>query len=301
MNDHLSVGVQTWGSAILLGREMALRPSEFGLFPLKSTPRGTRVLELGAGTGLLSILCRKLLDLQHATAEAVAPANACNPDAGVVVATDFLPEVLANLKVCVDLNFPLLPAPPGLSKDAGICIAKLDWTTFPQARCNTRTDIAAEDQDIVSLAEEPFDLVLASDCVYDSTHARLLREVVRWVLRVPDGDDPGGTFVRTFSLHDVSLRAQHILSPLRPTFGPELESIDEHFPLLSSYAALADRQEALTNTSLTSPELSGEGLGASKGLRIGVRGSGKRSRKGKKGEGRVDEVEGYWWWEVGWG
>lgn len=287
MNDHLSVGVQTWGSAILLGREMALRPSEFGLFPHRSIPGGTRVLELGAGTGLLSILCRKLLNLQQATAEAVAPVDKHGADSGIVVATDFLPEVLQNSKVCVDLNFPLLPASTGLTRDPGIRLAKLDWATFPQSFSMPGADIAADDRDIVSLTRDPFDLVLASDCVYDSTHARLLREVVRWVLRLPEGADPGGTF--------------HILSPLRPTFGPELESIDEHFPLLSSYPALSDRQKALNDTSLLSPDLLGEGLGTSRGLKIGVRGSGKRSRKGKKGEGRVDEVEGYWWWEVGWG
>ncbi len=38
------------------------------------------------------------------------------------------------------------------------------------------------------------------------------------------------------------------------------------------------------------------------GLSLGTRGQGKRSVRGKKGEGRADETEGYyWWWEVGWG
>lgn len=42
MGDHLSVGVQTWGSAILLGRQIALHPSDYGLFPL---PKLTEVYE----------------------------------------------------------------------------------------------------------------------------------------------------------------------------------------------------------------------------------------------------------------
>lgn len=83
---------------------------------------------------------------------------------------------------------------------------------------------------------------------------------------------------------------QHILSPLRPTFAPELESIDIHFPTLASYPGLASRGQD-----------DGEGLGAAKKLKLGVRGEGKRSVRGRKGEGRVDETLGYWWWEVGWG
>jgi len=89
MADHLSVGVQTWGSAILLGREMAMRPTDFGLFP---PDKSIRVLELGAGTGLLSILCRKLLDLHHAT----LGTGGTSP--GLVVATDFHPDVLPAYK-----------------------------------------------------------------------------------------------------------------------------------------------------------------------------------------------------------
>lgn len=126
----------------------------------------------------------------------------------------------------------------------------------------------------------------------------------------------------------LTLTLQHILSPLRPTFAPELQSIDEYFPTLSSYPALSERSERAardarvddnksihvngskatdatpTSTASTDPITNlylGEGLGRSRGLRIGTRGSGKRSVKGRKGEGRVDEVGGYWWWEVGWG
>lgn len=212
MSDHLSVGVQTWGSAILLGRELALDPDKFGLFTTHS-----RVLELGAGTGLLSILCRKLLDLKSST--------------GVVVATDFLPDVLDNLRVCVDLN------------SVNVEIAKLDWTTFPawmerRAGINRKRETASggrtprlasdpvpkdytrvletqsgnpglarrvlerletytqpEEEELAPYLHDGFDLVIASDCVYDPTHAGMLREVASWVLRLPEGEDRGGTFV----------------------------------------------------------------------------------------------------------
>ncbi|WWD18822.1 hypothetical protein CI109_103277 [Kwoniella shandongensis] len=288
MGDHLSVGVQTWGSAILLGRQMALRPSDFGLFlpSTTATNGGVRVLELGAGTGLLSILCRKLLDL-HSISTSQPP--------GLIVATDFLTSVLDNLKICVDLNFPPhldergIETSTDISREEGIHIAKLDWTTFPQFM---ESGGKVGQEEMAPFVNRPFDLVLASDCVYDETHAKLLRDVAGWVLRLPDEATPGdqgGTF--------------HILSPLRPTFAPELESIDTHFPPLSTYTPLAERQSAAKSSSSSPipPELRGEGLGIARGLKLGARGEGKRGVRGRKGEGRVDEAQGYWWWEVGWG
>ncbi|KAK0430895.1 hypothetical protein EV421DRAFT_1721079, partial [Armillaria borealis] len=50
--DHTSVGLQSWASSILLAEKMCASPGTFGLD--KSRP--LRVLELGAGTGLLSIV-----------------------------------------------------------------------------------------------------------------------------------------------------------------------------------------------------------------------------------------------------
>lgn len=303
MSDHLSVGVQTWGSAILLGRQIALHPSDYGLFPPSEVNRGVRVLELGAGTGLLSILCRKLLDLN---------AIASDTHSGLVVATDFLPSVLDNLKICVDLNFPPALTSNGIesvtdiARNEGIHIAKLDWTTFPAFMA--KGGQGDEEQMGVFARDGTFDLVLASDCVYDETHAKLLREVAAWVLRLPEGEnDQGGTFVSYLYRKSVVLTLtirQHILSPLRPTFAPELESIDQHFPPLSTYTPLSDRSAAAAlspDPSAVAPELRGEGLGISKGLKLGTRGEGKRGVKGRKGEGRIDEAQGYWWWEVGWG
>jgi predicted nicotinamide N-methyase len=188
---------------------MSLNPSAFGLFPGPSTPahRGVRVLELGAGTGLLAILCRKLLDLRMASPDVPEPKQP-----GLIVATDFHHDVLANLKVCVDLNFPPhVPATDGASVSAvtatsadhgsGVKIAKLDWTTFPQymeARQRGGEVNVEDNKEISGWVGESFDLVLASDCVYDPTHAKMLREVAGWVLRLPDENDPndiGGTYV----------------------------------------------------------------------------------------------------------
>lgn len=211
MSDHLSVGVQTWGSAILLGRRMALRPSEFGLTQ-NYGDRGIRILELGAGTGLLSILCRKLLDL-HLARHASPPlgsapiSNGQTGERGLVLATDFLPSVLSNLKICVDLNFPPPAVPstsgnPDRTGESGIHISKLDWSTFPawaqRQLSSTANNGDSSGEESAKWMAEPFDLVLASDCVYDGTHAKMLREVGRWVLRPPNPSirgDQGGTMV----------------------------------------------------------------------------------------------------------
>jgi len=215
MDNHLSVGVQTWGSAILLGRRMAKYPDQFGLFDSYG-PEGIRILELGAGTGLLSILCRKLLDLKAATDLSSSPRTPNHREQeggqgkGLIVATDFLPEVIDNLKTCVNLNF---------SGETGIEIAKLDWTTFPiyMASRNAGGNRGNEEEETSQFMGKPFDLVLASDCVYDETHAKMLREVVSWTLRLPEDGDEGGTFVCRLLLYFIFLLSTfriHLSHPL---------------------------------------------------------------------------------------
>lgn len=200
---------------------MAKHPDYFDLFDKSRRKEGIRILELGAGTGLLSILCRKLLDLKAATEQIERHDNLGRLRDGLIIATDFLPEVLANLKTCIDLNFPssettAMSPSTSISKstspDSGIHIAKLDWTTFPtymQSRLshsigggdmNGHGDMGASsgEEETGQFMDQPFDLVLASDCVYDPTHARMLRDVASWVLRLPDEHNPedrGGVFV----------------------------------------------------------------------------------------------------------
>ena len=195
---------------------MSLKPSLFGLFPGPSTPsnRGVRVLELGAGTGLLGILCRKLLDLRMTSTDITEEKYP-----GLIVATDFHHDVLSNLKVCVDLNFPPhMPTSIDVSQggatvkaiDDGVRIAKLDWTTFPEymkAKSKGERANEEENEEIGQYVDEPFDLVLASDCVYDPTHAQMLRDVAGWVLRLPDDSiegDIGGTYVSHSSTRGCS-------------------------------------------------------------------------------------------------
>nr|GAT46150.1 predicted protein [Mycena chlorophos] len=100
-SDHTSVGLQSWGSAIVFGERLCAGPAAFGLVESGTGP-APRVLELGAGTGLLSIVAGKLL-----------------PQA-TVVATDYHPAILVNLAANVSTNF-------GHASNR-VHVAPLDWS-----------------------------------------------------------------------------------------------------------------------------------------------------------------------------
>lgn len=135
--DFQDVGLQSWGAAIVFSEIMCASPSRFGLADIPST-LDTRIIELGAGTGLVSLALGKLL-----------------PSLGVrdskIIATDYHPAVLDNLQSNIALNYP---------KDgsASISAFPLDWASPAH--------------------EHPFDvpatMLLATDVVYAPEHAHLL-------------------------------------------------------------------------------------------------------------------------------
>ncbi|KAL7285010.1 hypothetical protein ACG7TL_000099 [Trametes sanguinea] len=146
-NDHTSVGLQSWGSSILLAERMCLDPAAFNLVP--PFKRSMRILELGAGTGLLSIAAAKLL--------------ASNPPA--IVATDYHPSVLANLRANVDTN--------GLASSNGpsVDVLPLDW----------------QHPVYEGPFAEPFDVILAADVIYHPEHARWIKSCVEHLLAAERG------------------------------------------------------------------------------------------------------------------
>lgn len=82
-HEHLgAVGMQTWGSALVLSRMIAARPRRFFSSPESSI----RILELGAGTGLVSLVLSKVLKSTH------------------IIATDFDSHVLNNLQSNMERN-----------------------------------------------------------------------------------------------------------------------------------------------------------------------------------------------------
>lgn len=208
-------GLQSWGSSIVLARLMALEPAKFGIvhpFP------GQRALELGAGTGLLSLVWKGM-------SERVAQDGGLDHGCAEVVATDYHEAVLENLRVNVVANSPAITpagspsgspmvrpadgpgAPPGrlgslpaqfaainLASQSGsatptapgpaVVAAKLDWSAIHSSR-----KFASSSRGSLSLPppfDRPFRTLLAADVVYGPEHAAWLKSCVEQFLEKPD-------------------------------------------------------------------------------------------------------------------
>ena len=152
-DDHTSVGLQSWASSIMLAERMCADPKEFGV------GRGDgkrRILELGAGTGLLSIVVAKLL---HGDTNSE------------VIATDYHPEVLSNLLSNIHTNFT-----SSTTSHSPLSVLPLDWQ-YP-------TYTAPFDL--------PFNIILAADVIYHPDHARWIKGCVEKLLLRPDTLSSGG-------------------------------------------------------------------------------------------------------------
>ncbi|KAF8515847.1 hypothetical protein BU17DRAFT_51381 [Hysterangium stoloniferum] len=160
--DHASVGLQTWGSACVLAGRICMNPGRY--LPLYLEGAGTmnggggasrrqtvRVLELGAGTGLLSMVVAKLHQ------QLLMQTQDVHLD---VVATDFHPAVLKNLRSNVLRNFSFN------GKDSAVYVDKLDWADTP-----------------VPAESDKFDVILAADVIYDKRHGGWIKACAEQMLR----------------------------------------------------------------------------------------------------------------------
>ncbi|QRV96486.1 hypothetical protein RhiJN_24504 [Ceratobasidium sp. AG-Ba] len=114
VGDHTAVGLQTWGSACVLAERIAKDPPSFG-FDSKAS---SRVLELGAGTGLLSLLAGKISVRDQ-------------EQGGVghtVIATDYHPAVMENLRTNAKNNF---------SDESSVEVHALDWSLYTTGKATT--------------------------------------------------------------------------------------------------------------------------------------------------------------------
>jgi len=141
--DHTDVGLQSWGASIVLSSMMCADPERFDLRKdvLRQLPT---IIELGAGTGLVSLTLAKLLP-----EIGVADAN--------IAATDYHPSVLENCKLNVEMNFP--------SEQPPVDTQILDWSQPPP--------------DMRSTA----DMLIASDVIYAPEHASWLRDCAAHLLK----------------------------------------------------------------------------------------------------------------------
>ncbi|KAI4520301.1 hypothetical protein K525DRAFT_204018 [Schizophyllum commune Loenen D] len=207
-HDFHSVGAQTWGGACVLAEAIAEDPASFG-FALDS-PRGLRVLELGAGTGLVGIVAGKVVQ------------GLGTPDAQVV-ATDFYDSVLQNLASNIRSNLPA-------DGDSGMSFEchRLDWEAFPRETAPPAP------------LNEPFDVVLGADIVYEAEHATWIKSCLERLLRKPAEHTSPQT-----SDHTTPPSTFHLVIPLRPTFDNESSTIESVFataPQASGFLVIKSKE-----------------------------------------------------------
>ncbi|KIP01211.1 hypothetical protein PHLGIDRAFT_40961, partial [Phlebiopsis gigantea 11061_1 CR5-6] len=148
--DYTSLGAQTWGGACLMADLLVESPPAFALCPTHGRP--LRVLELGAGTGLVGL--------------AASAALAAHDTRADVVLTDFHTTVLENLRSNAAANFPDAAGPVHVS------VHPLDWADTP----------------LTAPFDHPFDVVLGADIVYELEHAHWIKACVERLLRVPPAE-----------------------------------------------------------------------------------------------------------------
>jgi hypothetical protein len=143
--DHTDVGLQSWGASIVLSSMKCADPERFGL----SLSNVSSIIELGAGTGLVSLTLAKLL-----------------PEIGMrgvdIAATDYHTAVLDNCRANITTNFP------SNDGNAPVRTMLLDWSQPPP--------------DLRATA----DMLIASDVVYAPEHASWLRDCAAHLLK-PSG------------------------------------------------------------------------------------------------------------------
>ena len=196
--DHASVGAQTWGSGCLLADMIAQFPAQFGLDPLDIKP--IRILELGAGTGLVGLVVAKML-------------QSCDRQAEVVM-SDFHPSVLQNLAENISSNFPS----HGPDRPLSISSHFLDWAQSPEVP--------------VPPFDRPFDIIYGADVIYEVEHARWIKKCVETLLRRRPADSSPESSDMYASPRAVMPRF-HLVIPLRSTHVAESQSVEQVFPFAS--------------------------------------------------------------------
>ncbi|KAJ4292531.1 hypothetical protein N0V90_009194 [Kalmusia sp. IMI 367209] len=137
--DHTDVGLQSWGASIVFSGLMCESPEQFGLDRL---PENASIIELGAGTGLISLTLGKLLPR--------LPTQSC------ILATDYHPAVLENLGMNIFTNFG--------ESDVPVSTMLLDWAIPPATLASSAS------------------MLFAADVVYAPEHAAWLRDCAAHLL-----------------------------------------------------------------------------------------------------------------------
>lgn len=222
--DHTSVGLRTWGASKVFAERLVERPESLGLdVMVRSTipsdrRRALRILELGAGTGLISLVLAKLLPR----------------DAAQIFASDFHPQVLDNLRTNMARNFDGDDNEGDGDGDGGATppmAVSLDWRELhDRQQCPD-----AEAPPLRPPFDTPFDVIIGADVVYEPSHALWIKSTVQQLLRRPTS--PTGSRDSTSQLPS----AFHLVMPVRPTHDEETSSVPALFPMKD--AVLRERSE----------------------------------------------------------
>jgi hypothetical protein len=138
--DHTDVGLQTWGASIALSEKIAKAPESFKLTH-NSLASSRRIVELGAGTGLVSLFLSRL----------IPHISEARP---LIIATDYHPTVLSNLEANITSHMAKTPAA------APMQACHLDWSAPSRA----------------APLDLPADMLIAADVTYAPEHAVWLRD-----------------------------------------------------------------------------------------------------------------------------
>ncbi|KAK0658183.1 hypothetical protein DIS24_g4849 [Lasiodiplodia hormozganensis] len=169
--DHTDVGLQSWGASIVLSDMMCASPARFGLEPSQLGPSPT-IVELGAGTGLVSLMLAKLLPHLYAGQQQSTP---------TIVATDYHPAVLENLKANIATNFPASSSSSPSSRSSSPSSSSSSQSDdLPATPAPVQTRLLDWSDPSPALSQAPLDvparLLVAADVVYAPEHAVWLRD-----------------------------------------------------------------------------------------------------------------------------
>ncbi|KAK7995330.1 Methyltransferase [Apiospora arundinis] len=149
--DHTAVGLQSFAASIIMPQLMCASPSRFGLEELAKKETPPYIIELGAGTGLVGLAMAHMLP--HLGVAQPTP----------LIATDFHPVVLENLRTNITSNFPGVENPP-------VDACHLDWSAVSRE----------------PPLDRQADMLVATDVIYAPEHAIWLRDCAAQLL-APDG------------------------------------------------------------------------------------------------------------------
>ncbi|KIJ57070.1 hypothetical protein M422DRAFT_23182 [Sphaerobolus stellatus SS14] len=220
-SDTSSLGNVTWGGACVMAEMIGEDPEAFAISSEGlGEGIGMRALELGAGTGLVSLVYAKFLEVwaKHREGRGIDE----------VVATDFHPSVLENLRVNYEVNFPSQSQNTTSSTASqnpliSTSVLPLDWSTIHSIHTQPPSNSTSLKDELPLQLRVKFDVILGADIIYESLHARWIRSCVERFLKKPSPSPTAG-FIPLF----------HLIIPLRKTFKMESKSVEEVFRTVES-------------------------------------------------------------------